>query len=133
MYDILLEPRRLEYRIRRKTMERDELEMGLLPGAIRYDKEPVQTSPEDRLPEVVGKIADLDAMVKQLRREKDMAVIRAADLIDTLDSEVEKLVLTAYYIRRLPMTRIAGQVEYSVSHTYKIRREGIGHLARYQR
>ena len=42
-YDFLMQIRRKEIIIRRKETQRDELRACLLPGAIRYDRDRVQS------------------------------------------------------------------------------------------
>ena len=46
-YDFLMQIRRKEIIIRRKETQRDELRACLLPGAIRYDRDRVQSTPTD--------------------------------------------------------------------------------------
>ena len=46
-YDFLMQIRRKEIIIRRKESQRDELRACLLPGAIRYDRDRVQSTPTD--------------------------------------------------------------------------------------
>lgn len=48
-YNYLLRVREQEWTIWRLTLQHDELQSCLLPAAIRYDKDVVQTSPEDKL------------------------------------------------------------------------------------
>ena len=48
-YDFLLSPRRIADEIWRKDIRRKELRACLLPAAITYDKDRVQTTPEDRI------------------------------------------------------------------------------------
>lgn len=48
-YDFLMQIRRKEIIIRRKETQRDELRACLLPGAIRYDRDRVQSTPTDIL------------------------------------------------------------------------------------
>ena len=48
-YDFLMQIRRKEIIIRRKETQRDELRACLLPGAIRYDRDRVQSTPTDKM------------------------------------------------------------------------------------
>ena len=42
-------------------------------------------------------------------------------MIDRLDSETEKLVITAYYIAGEPIAKIAAEINYSERHTRRIK------------
>ena len=126
--DFLLQIRVLDRTIWRLTMQRDELQSCLLPAAVRYDKDKVQTSPEDRFGDTAAAVADLDAKITELQKRKARLVITISDAIEHLEDDREKTILTAYYIRRLSMETIADRVGYSVAHTYRLRRAGVSHL-----
>jgi predicted transcriptional regulator len=125
IYEILGRPRLITGRIQRLTMQRDELESAALPGAIRYDRDTVQTSPEDRMADVLAKVADIDAEIEQLRREKAKAVMRVSEMIEALEDEGQRQLMSALYIARMSMTEAAAYVNYSRRQAYRIRREAI--------
>ena len=129
MYEYLQFPRELERTISRLAMVRDELEASLLPGGIRYDTDRVQTSPEDRLPDVIGRIVELEDQIESLQAEKARAIMRISEAIEQLEDGGQKSVLTAYYIRRMPMRKIAESLNYSEQWAYKTRRIGVRALA----
>lgn len=52
-YDFLMQIRRKEIIIRRKETQRDELRACLLPAAIRYDRDRVQSTPTDKMADVI--------------------------------------------------------------------------------
>ena len=113
--EFLLQVRELERTIWRLTLRRDELQSCLLPGAVRYDLDRVQTSPEDRFGAVAAAVADLDRKLQDLRVRKADLVIEVSEAIDELTDDREKTILTAYYVGRLPMTEIADRIGYSSS------------------
>ena len=119
----------LERQILRKVLQRDELQSCLLPRAIRYDQDKIQSSPEDVQPEIAAAIIDLEREIEQLRNEKGRLISEISHAIDLLDDDTEKLVLTAYYICRRPIRRIAGDIHYSRSQTYNYFRAGLQHLS----
>lgn len=127
-YEMLNRIRVLERRIRRLMIWRDELQASLLPGAVRYDTDPVQVSPEDHIGDIAARVADLDVEIKQLQRQKARLVYTIGDAIEGLDNEVEKTVLSAFYVGRMPMTDVAEIVHYGLSRTYDIRRAAVEHL-----
>ena len=77
-YDFLMQIRRKEIIIRRKETQRDELRACLLPGAIRYDRDRVQSTPTDKMADVIVRVDELDREIEQLRREKDPWSSRSA-------------------------------------------------------
>lgn len=129
VYDYLGRIRALERQIRRKVLQRDELQACLLPRAIRYDGDKVQSSPEDVMGEVAGAVLDLDREIEQLTREKAWLIREISGAIEALDDDTEKLVLTAYYICRMTIRQISEDIHYSRSQTYNYYRAGLLHLA----
>lgn len=127
-YDFLMQIRRKEIIIRRKEMQRDELRACLLPGAVRYDRDKVQSTPTDKMADVIVRVDELDREIEQLKLEKAQAIIEISDVIEKLDNDKEKAVLTAFYIKAASMEAVAGIVCYSVRHTYLLRKQGVEHL-----
>lgn len=127
-FDYLMQVRKKDNAIRRMTMKCEELRSCLLPGAIRYDKDRVQSSPEDKVSEILCKVADLEAQIEQFQQEKAMLIIEIGDAIELLEDDNEKTVLTEFYIGRVPMSRVANDVSYSIQHAYRLRKRGVQHL-----
>ena len=55
-YEFLMQIRRKEIIIRRKETQRDELRACLLPGAIRYDRDRAQSTPTDKMADVIVRL-----------------------------------------------------------------------------
>lgn len=127
-YDFLMQIRRKEIIIRRKETQRDELRACLLPGAIRYDREKVQSAPTDKMADVIARVDELGREIEQLRREKASLVIVISDAIEKLEDDNEKTVLTEFYIAQAPMTQAADAINYSVRRAYDFRKRGVVHL-----
>lgn len=127
-YDFLMQIRRKEIIIRRKEMQRDELRACLLPGAIRYDRDKVQSTPTDKMADIIVRVDELDREIERLKLEKAQAIIEISDVIEKLGNDKEKAVLTAFYIKAASMEAVAGIVCYSVRHTYLLRKQGVEHL-----
>lgn len=127
-YDFLMQIRRKEISIRRKETQRDELRACLLPGAVRYDRDKVQSTPTDKMSDVMARVDELDREIEQLRREKATLVIEISDAIEKLEDDNEKTVLTEFYIARAPMTQAADAINYSVRRAYDFRKRGVIHL-----
>lgn len=127
-YDFLMQIRRKEIIIRRKETQRDELRACLLPGAVRYDRDKVQSTPTDKMSDVMARVDELDREIEQLRCEKATLVIEISDAIEKLEDDNEKTVLTEFYIARAPMTQAADAINYSVRRAYDLRKRGVIHL-----
>ena len=125
----LMTVRRLERRIVRLTIQHDELQTCLLPSAVRYDKDIVQTSPEDKMSDVASAVLDLEKKIKVAKIQKADAIIQISKAIAVLPDDRERDILTAYYIGRSQMEQIASEVGYSLSHTYALRRKGVKYLS----
>lgn len=127
-HEYMMQVRRIELRIRRITLQIEELESSLLPQGIRYDKDKVQTSPEDTLSKIAGRISDLEKQRTQLVRERRLLLLEIQDALDQLTSEQEQIVLEAYYLSRMSMMEISEMINYSIAQTYRFRARGLRNL-----
>ena len=69
VYEVLEGPNRLRSLIKSKKEKRLELIMSLFPGAIRYDKDKVQTAPSDKMSDIMASVDDLDNEIAELKEE----------------------------------------------------------------
>lgn len=110
-----------DIRVTRLRYELERCEQETTLKGIAYDREKVQTSPEDpmaMLAERREKAYD-DLMQAIEQRSKDRAeVARAFACLDKIHCEI----MTAYYLSDTPMEAIAGTLHYSVSSVYKHRK-----------
>lgn len=78
--------------------KKETIYYSLLPSAIRYDKDNIQTSPEDMLSEKVVKMADLtreiDEHIKYLENHKADAM----HMIRQIKTPICRQVLILYYL-----------------------------------
>ncbi len=123
-----MQVRRTENAIKRKQLRREELKSCLLPGAIRYDLDKVQTSPKDKLTEIMAKVDELDRQIEELMQEKAMLIIEIGEAIERLEDDNEKAVLTEFYIGRVPMEKVAALINYSPRRAYHFKKQGVIHL-----
>ena len=127
-YDFLMQVRRKEIVIRRKEALRDELVACLGPRGARFDQNGVRHSGGNMTEKVMARVADLDTEIEQLKREKVLSIFETSDAIERLDNDKEKAVLTAFYIKAVPMDVVAKMVCYSVRHAYLLRKRGVEYL-----
>lgn len=127
-YEYLQRPRKLELSIMRLSLQHDELQACLLPAAIRYDKDVVQSSPEDKLSEVAAAVLDLEKKIQRLRSQKARMLLEINAAIDKLDDK-DAVILTAYYVKRMTMSDVADIIDKSLQHTYRLRKKAVQHLS----
>ena len=128
-YDFLLGPRRIADAIWRKDLRRQELRSCLLPSGITYDRDRVQTSPEDSMARIMAEVDELDQQIDILRRSMAMEILRISRVIDQMDDPREATVLDAYYLGRRSMQEIAEHLHYSERHVYRLRSEGVAKMS----
>lgn len=128
-YAFLNSARVLYWQWLRLKAKHDELESCLLPAAIRYDKDRVQTSPEDTMGRVVSEIHEIEKEMDliQLKRVKRIKEIDKA--ISAIDSDEERLALTMRYINRISVEKIAEAMGYSQKRIYQFMDQGGARIA----
>lgn len=107
-----------------------DLRASLLPSAIRYDKDAVQTSTSDVITDKMIKIAEYDALLEKKIAGLYARRARAQKLIDLLPDSLERQVLSIYFLSdgRPTMEQVAGKLNYSAQHTFRIYASGLNHL-----
>ena len=69
-YEFLNSARVLHWQWLRLKSKHDELESCLLPAAIRYDKDKVQSSPEDAISKIVAELNLLERRMAEVQYQK---------------------------------------------------------------
>ena len=126
-YMFLNSIRFIDTRIKRLQAKRYQLEVCLLPTGIRYDKDRVQTSPEDTITKICAEIAQIDADIATLTEQRYRQVVEVDRVLGLLKDN-EQTVLILRYVQRIPVKEIAKNLQYSVDNIQKIRRAGVDHL-----
>lgn len=129
--DFLLQIRKEQKELSQLNDKIREIELSLLPSAIRYDTDKVQTSPDDPMLQMLAVVADYKAdMVKRVelltkRRRKAFA------LINTLEDSRQRQVLQLYFLDpgRLRMYQVAERIGYTDRETYRFYQAGLDILS----
>lgn len=130
-YDYLSRIRWKEQQIHLKRMRRDALQSCLLPKAITYDGDKVQTTPDDSLAEIAGQVIDLEKQIRKMEREKAGLIVEISDAIAGLDNSLEQLVLMGYYVSGKSMQTIANDIiGRSLRWTFILRNRAVEHLSK---
>ena len=103
--------------VMRLRAEAETLRMSAMGGAIRYDKDRVQTSPENYQEEWLVKAADLEKQADSLIEKGDQIRAKLYRWMDLCDND-ERIVLTAHYINDMTYR----EIEYEYSDAFDDRR-----------
>ena len=105
-YEFLNSARVLHWQYLRLKAKHDELETCLLPAAIRYDKDKVQTSPDDQMSKICAEIHELELEMAKVQRKKFIQIEKIEKAVNALADE-ERTALTMRYINRVSVSAIA--------------------------
>lgn len=129
-YEFLNSARVLHWQWLRLKAKHDELESCLLPAAIRYDKDKVQTSPDDQMSKIIAEINDLEVEMAKIQMRKSKQIERIDKAINALASDEERTALTMRYINRIPVSDIALAMGYAEPTIYKFMNQGGEQIAK---
>lgn len=128
----LREVRHEQSEVARLELKLEYLKKSTLPGGIRYDKDKVQTSPDDRITDIMAEIGDIE-----MELEKDIATLlkdisEAYRMIGSLTSSRHRDVMRCYYLPdiepggELPTwDDVASRMHYSRDHVLRIHGEAL--------
>lgn len=91
--------------------------MAQTVGAIKYDKINVQSSPEDRMANVVFKIVESEKKAAELISEYTAAYDEIQNRIKEMPSERYQIILSLRYLDGKPIWQVAEEIGYSVDWT----------------
>lgn len=89
-------------------------------GAIRYDKDRVQTSPSDMVCEALAEAVDMERHLSDRHREL-LQMRQQAEEITQLLSENERYFIRWYYLDRVSMTETADRLHMSSRNAYRVK------------
>ncbi len=128
-YEFLNSARVLHWQWLRLKAKHDELESCLLPAAIRYDKDKVQSSPEDAISKIVAEINALETKMKIVQMNKARRIDEIDSAISSIESDEERTALTMRYINRISVPDIAEAMGYSEQRIYQFMNQGGARIA----
>lgn len=76
----------------------DTIKASLLPRAIRYTHDKIQTTPEDYFTHAMALIADIDGDLAVLRAQYRRARVDAEQIIDNVRGAARRAILTDYFV-----------------------------------
>lgn len=106
-------------------------ETGLLPKAIVYNKDKVQTSPEDFLAKNEAEIVDLTKLMQEKAAELRKKKIEAEKIVESLERPGERDVMRMYYLdlkkdyRLYRWEEVAAKLGYTMRHTLRLHSDAL--------
>lgn len=128
-YKYLESIKKIDNEIRKQQLKHDALQSCLLPKAITYDKDTVQTSPQDKMSEIASEVLDIEKRLDQLIVIKAEKVKEISENISLLENDTEQIVLLGFYVGGLSITAIMDAMHYSERSIYRLRRRGVKRLS----
>ena len=114
-----------ENRIKILKWNIESLRSSLLPGAIRYDKDRVVSSPQDSVEELFDRILAYEKELDSEMKKQATAVLIVDNALQKMEDTKEKAVLADYYIGQISIPQIAHKLKITVRHCYRLRDNGV--------
>lgn len=123
-------------KIREKANQYRKLLMEIEPlkcaargqGAIRYDKDKVQTSASNRMEEFITDALLKSAEAEEISAELDELKVNSYRIIRKMSNADERIFLEWYYINDLPMEETIKRIHVSERKAYYIRDDALEHF-----
>ena len=128
-YVFLGKVRGYDNRIIRLENTIEALRLNLLPGAVRYDKDKVQTSNQNPMEDLFAKIDEYEREMLDLKNKRAEAVLAVDNALQKMKDCKEQRVLLEYYIGRISIPDIAAGMGYSVRHCLRLKNNGVSMLS----
>lgn len=122
LYQRLTEARDIKEKIQEQNARKESLMYGLIPSGVAYDKDRVQTTPDDALSRTMAAVSEIDSYIKELDAKYQEAYARVMDLLDNITSTEYKCIMIKWYIGNKRVSTIAKEMRYSEDGVYKIHR-----------
>ena len=123
VYEFLNGPKFTAEQIQAKKRRRTERLLAMVPGAIRYDTPRVQSSPSDRMSEIMGEVDELDQEIEDLRELLRLRRQEVADLSRRELDEQACRVIILRYIDGLQWRDVAAAVHKSERTVFRIHKD----------
>lgn len=114
-------------RYRALVLRRESLERAIADAydsatnvTQRIDTMRVQTSPGDKMGDVVARISDTADQLREVEKRASEVLTEILKAIDAVEDEMQKTVLTMRYVEGLDWITIAERISYEISNTYII-------------
>ena len=100
-------------------------------GAIRYDKEHVQTSPGDFLAMAMNDIVEIEKYISSAEAEIEKKKGKAYSIVRKIETEEQRIFIEWYYLNGLSMNETADKMSYAERTTYYLRDDALESFGRF--
>ena len=128
----LREVRHEQTEVARLESKLEYLKKSTLPGGIRYDKDKVQTSPDDRISDIMAEIGDIEMELEEDIYKLLKDISQAYKMIGSLTSSKHRDVMRCYYLPdvepggELPTwDDVADRMHYTREHVLRLHGEAL--------
>lgn len=128
VYQFLIRSKRTASRIGWKKEQMRDLELQMLPAGIRYDKDKVQSSPEDPMAKYAVRMDELQGELQALQSQYMKEQQQIVEAIDQLEDDREQSVLVFRFISSLKWEEIEDRMHCSESSVFRAYRRGAEHM-----
>lgn len=120
VYNLLTRPARIKRKIRRIDAEINALTLSFaLPKAITYDKDPVQTSPDDVMSGYMARKDELMRKREQEVADYEKAVKDIGGWLDLLECEAGALIIGLRFLEGMAFPDISEEIHRSERQMYR--------------
>lgn len=123
--EFLKRPKELKKKIDRKTEKLKELRDEMLPKAVNFEKERVQTSPHDPMPDFAAKVYELDQQIADMYNEYESALDDVEEVIGRIENGSAQLVMVKKYIRGKTIKQIEEEMFCSRRSVFNLQSSGL--------
>lgn len=128
VYAFLMRPRRIQSAIKNTAIEIQSLRASMLPKAITYDNERVQTSPSDAMLAYAERLDDLERKLDRLRIEYIDVQERIVSYTGRLQEPDADTIILMRFLSYMSFEAIADSISVSRSTVFRIYRRAVADL-----
>lgn len=122
----LMPIRNIEKKLHSKRLELEALRYRASgAGAIRYDKDHVQTSPEDYLAMAMSDIIEIDKFIKAAEEDIEKKKGKAYSIVRKIETEDHRTIIEWYYLNGLSMIETATRMSIAERTAYYLRDDAL--------
>lgn len=128
VYAFLMRPRRIQSAIKNTAIEIQSLRASMLPKAITYDNERVQTSPSDAMLAYAERLDDLERKLDRLQIEYIDVQERIVSYTGRLQEPDADTIILMRFLSYMSFETIADSISVSRSTVFRIYRRAVADL-----
>ena len=101
------------------------LRINMLPKAVNYDKDPVQTSPHDPMPDFAAKIDELNRELYERWKDFEASIDDITKTIDKIEDDDVRSIMAQRYLGKKPWRVIERDMFVCEREVYYMHRKGL--------